>query len=59
MARYTTDVIGNSVFGVKTNSIKDPNDYFRVMGRKLFEIRFAAALIFFLPRVFSRPFDFA
>lgn len=51
MARYTTDVIGSSVFGVKTNSIEDPNDYFRVMGRKLFEIRYAAAIVFFLPKV--------
>lgn len=37
MARYSTDVIGNSAFGIECDSLKDPNTPFRLMGKKLFD----------------------
>jgi cytochrome P450 family 6 len=55
MARYTTDVIGSCAFGINVNSIEDPNDKFRVMGRKMLEVDFIQGLknacIIFTPRV--------
>jgi hypothetical protein len=55
MARYTTDVIGSCAFGINVNSIEDPNDKFRVMGRKMLEVDFVQGLknacIIFIPRV--------
>jgi hypothetical protein len=35
MARYTNDVIGSSVFGVKANALQDKNDSFRTIGQTL------------------------
>ena len=37
MSKFTTDIIGSCVFGLKCNSIKDPNSEFRTMGRKVVE----------------------
>ncbi|GFG30581.1 hypothetical protein Cfor_10498 [Coptotermes formosanus] len=37
MAKFTTDIIGSCVFGLKCNSLKDPNSEFRTMGRKVVE----------------------
>ncbi|CAB3365185.1 Hypothetical predicted protein [Cloeon dipterum] len=34
-----TDVIGSCIFGIKCNTIKEPNNQFRVMGKRLLEIR--------------------
>jgi cytochrome P450 family 6 len=55
MARYTTDVIGSCAFGLNVNSIEDPNDNFRVMGRKMLEVDFIQGLknacIIFTPKV--------
>jgi hypothetical protein len=35
LARYTTDVISSCAFGIKTDSMNNPNEEFRVMGRKM------------------------
>ncbi|XP_059477802.1 cytochrome P450 6a2-like [Neocloeon triangulifer] len=55
LARYTTDIIGSCAFGLPVDSIKNPEDKFRVMGRKIFDIDLIQGLknacIFFLPKV--------
>jgi len=35
-AKYTTDVIGNCVFGIEMNALSDENSEFRKMGREAF-----------------------
>lgn len=37
LARFTTDIIGNTAFGVECNSLKDPNSEFRAKGKLVFE----------------------
>ncbi|CAB3365211.1 Hypothetical predicted protein [Cloeon dipterum] len=55
LARFTTDVIASCAFGLTVNSVENPNDAFREMGRKLFENDFVQGMkntcIFFLPSV--------
>ncbi|XP_046385524.1 cytochrome P450 6a2-like [Ischnura elegans] len=56
-ARYTTDVIGSTAFGVEVGSLFDPDAEMRVIGRKIFGISPLAAfknfIFFFVPRVAS------
>ncbi|XP_065091270.1 probable cytochrome P450 6d5 [Ochlerotatus camptorhynchus] len=37
LARYTTDIIASVAFGIQIDSINNPNEPFRQMGRKVFE----------------------
>lgn len=55
LARYTTDAIASCVFGVKSDALRDPNNEFRTMGRKLIEMDFwrgfKTLFILFVPEV--------
>lgn len=49
LARYTTDVIGTTAFGIECNSLKDQNAEFRVMCRSIFkEPRHSMKVIFLM-----------
>lgn len=37
LSQFTMDMIGNVAFGVECNTMKDPNNEFRRIGRKMFE----------------------
>ncbi|XP_024943018.1 uncharacterized protein LOC107269765 [Cephus cinctus] len=52
MARYSTDVIASTAFGIDSNSIRDPNNEFRFWGRKAFAPQpFKNAMILFAPGI--------
>ena len=54
-ANFTTDMIGNTAFGVRVNSLQDPKATFREYGRMIFDYDFARSLdftiIFFFPNL--------
>ncbi|KAL0101742.1 hypothetical protein PUN28_019105 [Cardiocondyla obscurior] len=51
-ARYTTDVIMTTAFGVKSNCIEEPNNEYRSMGKKIFDINSIwIALFMFAPQI--------
>lgn len=56
-ASYTTDIIARTAFGVKANSLKDPNSEFRRYGREMFDFKWYRAVeftsIFFFPQIVS------
>lgn len=66
-ARYTTDIVASCAFGVKANSLRDPNSEFRKCGRAIFDFTLARAIeftsLFFIPEIvpifrfktFSKP----
>lgn len=37
LAQFTTDIIGNTAFGIECNTIKEPNNEFRKQGKRVFE----------------------
>ncbi|XP_071581500.1 cytochrome P450 6k1-like [Temnothorax nylanderi] len=59
-ARYTTDVIMSTAFGIKSNCIEEPNNEFRKQGKKIFKMNpIYIALCGFAPKImdfFSIPF---
>lgn len=52
-AKFNTDLIGTTIFGIQVNSLFNPKDPFREFGRKIFELNMFRGLeflvIFFLP----------
>jgi len=58
-ARYSTDIIMSTAFGIKSNCIEQPDNEFRYWGKKVFEEKpFWNALLMFAPQVmdfFSIP----
>ncbi|KAG5669758.1 hypothetical protein PVAND_000052 [Polypedilum vanderplanki] len=53
LAKFTTDVIGSSAFGLNLNAIKDPNSEFRRMGRKVFNTNTNVILKFMIFNAFK------
>lgn len=53
-ARFTTDMIATTAFGIRANCLNDPNAEFRKHGRKIFETSFKRNFemlsIFFFPQ---------
>jgi len=53
MARYTTNVISSVAFGIDNDCINEPDNIFRKMGLKIFQVSFKQAfietLLFFAP----------
>jgi cytochrome P450 family 6 len=54
-ARYTTNVISSVAFGIENDCINDPDNLFRKMGKKVFQVNFKqlilGTLLFFIPNV--------
>lgn len=53
IGRFSTDVISSVAFGIETNSLKNPDSVFRVMGRKIFESSWSSFMRNFL--MFASP----
>lgn len=45
-ARYTTDMIGNIAYGIKVDSLNNPDSAFRKYGKKIFECNVIRNLTF-------------
>ncbi|EFN89626.1 Probable cytochrome P450 6a14 [Harpegnathos saltator] len=53
-ARYSTDIIMSTAFGIKANCLVEPNNEFRRWGKKTFEVNaFWNALMIFAPQVLN------
>ncbi|XP_012536197.2 probable cytochrome P450 6a14 [Monomorium pharaonis] len=57
--RYTTDVIMSTAFGIKSKCIEEPNNEYRIQGKKIFAVKpLWIALFMFVPQImdfFSIP----
>ena len=60
-AKYTTDLIGTTAYGLKVNSLNNPNAEFRKCGREIFEYNLWRAMeltcLFFAPQI-MKPMGF-
>ncbi|XP_024888085.1 cytochrome P450 6k1-like [Temnothorax curvispinosus] len=56
-AKYTTDVIGNCVYGIEMNALSNENSEFRKMGRKIFEPTWTNILQIRLRLMFPRLYE--
>lgn len=54
-AKYSTDIIGTTAYGLNVNSLNNPDDEFRRYGRTVFPVNtlrsFEILSIFFLPNI--------
>ncbi|XP_043249709.1 cytochrome P450 6k1-like [Colletes gigas] len=54
-ARFTTDMIGSTAFGLKANALQDPKSPFREAGKRIISVNFPRNLefltIFFMPHL--------
>lgn len=54
-AKFTTDLIGTTAFGLRANSLSNPNADFRKFGQKIFDCTFMRGFelmsIFFIPGI--------
>lgn len=51
-ARYLTDVIMSTAFGIKSNCIEEPNNEYRIQGKKIFEANSIwIILVMFVPQI--------
>lgn len=55
-AKFATDIIGSTAYGLNVNSLNNPDAEFRKYGRKVFEFDFVRGFeflaMFFLPTIF-------
>lgn len=53
LSKFTTDVIGNVIFGLELNTMNDPKSKFRAMGKKVFESSYTLIVKFLFGTTFS------
>lgn len=61
LAKYTTDVISTTAFGIQSNSLNDPNATFRHFGKKIFEMTILRSMevrSFFFMHWMAKTFNF-
>ncbi|XP_039312725.1 probable cytochrome P450 6a14 [Solenopsis invicta] len=54
LSRYTTDVIMSTAFGINSNCIEEPNNEYRIQGKKVFYFKSLwIALFMFVPQIMN------